>query len=195
VNTLAVVILSLFLGIFIASLIALCGFLVYQQHKLSATITTLSTTFPALISSLAAQISRIRGDELERFAVMGMEAAKSIASSASRVERGAVAVGELCTHLLSEDALQSSGLAGAVGTARNKLGPEEYAPDDGSPYVSTSRLSQQDQLAMRTQYGDKPNPITGPHGVPNIYSTTLNDLIDAAEAGADNDRLETSGDE
>jgi hypothetical protein len=173
VNTLSIVILSLFLGLFIASLIALCLLLLYQQHQLKSTIASIQSSFPSMINnvsellsiqsqSLNNKLSQINGVRLEQFSTQAILAAQ-------RIEKAAVLLGELCTHLLSEDAIQS------VRTTRDgegSLGPNDFAPDDGTPYVSVSKNARQDQeLLLRQQLGDRAT-----HGrergyqIPNIYN-------------------------
>jgi hypothetical protein len=172
-NTLSIVILSLLLGLFIAFLIALCGFLVWYITRLRTAVATIESTFPALIAqasakfdlqsqSLTDSIARIRGDELEKFSIIGMNAAK-------RIEQAAVAIGGVLTHVLSRNALES--IAGENNGSG--LGPDDFAEETGERYISVSKNARQDQeLLLRQQSGDRVNSHGRGQGysIPNIYN-------------------------
>jgi hypothetical protein len=171
-NTLSIVILSLLLGLFIAFLIALCGFLVWYITRLRTAVARIESTFPALIAQASAKfdlqsqalsesIARIRGDELEKFSIIGMNAAK-------RIETAAVAIGGVLTHVLSRNALES--IAGENNGSG--LGPDDFAEETGERYVSVSKNARQDQeLLLRQQLGDRATHGRGQgYQIPNIYN-------------------------
>jgi hypothetical protein len=155
----------------------------WQQYRLKSVIADIQSSFPAMIQTVAdqlstqsqslnAKLSQINAVRLEQFSTQAITASQ-------RIERAAIAIGELCTHLLSEDALQSA----SSTDGRTRMAPEEYAPEDGTRYVDQSKIARNDTISLGRQLGDKETvqidgserydsrSTTGGNGnVPNIYN-------------------------
>ena len=161
-NTLEIVLLSLFAGLAIALLIAANAYLAWMLHatrkSLSATLSA-SAAASADISLLRGQIdgilnthrqemqsiiSRINGDKL-------VEASNVIGRSAQRIETACVSFGQLAQSMLSGDIVEPE-----LQRVRNSgLGPESYAPNPtGERFIGQSRTASQDSGELSGESGE-----------------------------------------
>lgn len=158
-NTTAIIALSIVGSLFVILLLAAAGILIYllliTRRATLDNVNTLRLLQESVRSTLEAnrvhfdaKLSTLNGQELA-------EAAKIISQSATRIERAAIAFGQLAAELLSGEGVEEIHSTAIERARRSGLGPESFAPaGPGERYTSASRTATGDAEAILDESRD-----------------------------------------
>jgi hypothetical protein len=100
---------------------------------------SISSTLDSHYAKLQIQIQQINGQAIVQAVEQFTELVRQQAQTATRTERAAIAIGELCKALISEEAFSGSAIDRAKSSG---LGPDSYAPNPtGERYTGQSRTA------------------------------------------------------